>query len=356
MSSTILICDDSAMARKQLGRALPSDLDATVSFAQHGEEALTALNKGEGNYLFLDLTMPVLDGYGVLNAIREQGIQSKVIVVSGDIQPKARERVQKLGALGFIKKPASAETLANIVDQLGIPRKKPATESAHSPPSPDTGDDTDKQTPDNLQNLAEQFVEKTDYIDAYREITNVAIGRAADLLARLLDVFVVMPVPRVNLIEVSELQMALTHSDKDDSCSAICQGFIGAGIAGEALLIFHDSSYQDIARKMGYSDEIDAHTEMEVLMDVANIMIGACLKGLENQLDLTFSQSHPKVLGQHLNVSQILTVNTKDRWQKTLAIELGFSVEGLNIECDLLLLITEQSVAFLNERIGYLVE
>ncbi|WP_426417728.1 response regulator [Aestuariirhabdus sp. LZHN29] len=352
MSCSILICDDSSMARKQLARALPQNLDAQISFVTNGEEALSALENGDGEILFLDLTMPILDGYGTLEAIKQRGISSKVIVVSGDIQPKARQRVMELGAHGFIKKPASAETLAKVIEQLHVPRLSddPGNKANlhQSRQKKDEG-----VAPDSL---AQQFVAKADYIDAYREITNVAIGRAADLLARLLDVFVRMPVPRVNLIEVSELQMALNYSNREEACSAICQGFIGAGIAGEALLIFHDSSYQDIARQMGYKGLIDPDTEIEVLMDVANILIGACLKGLETQLDLTFSQSHPQVLGQHLSIDEILKTNTQERWKKTLAIEVGFSVEGLNIECDLLLLYTEQSVAFLNERIGYLVE
>ena len=48
-----------------------------------------------------------------------------------------------------------------------------------------------------------------DMRDCYQEIANVAMGRAGDLLARLLNVFVELPIPNVNFIEVSELRMAL---------------------------------------------------------------------------------------------------------------------------------------------------
>jgi len=45
--------------------------------------------------------------------------------------------------------------------------------------------------------------------DCYQEITNVAMGQAADRLARLLGVYVVLPIPNVNIIEVNEFKMTL---------------------------------------------------------------------------------------------------------------------------------------------------
>ena len=120
MSVSIVICDDSSFARKQMFRALPSDWDVTVTYASQGQEALEALRKGLGEVLFLDLTMPVLDGFGVLEAIRKEDLHTMVIVVSGDIQPEARERVKKLGAMDFIKKPIGTEKLVEVLKQFGI--------------------------------------------------------------------------------------------------------------------------------------------------------------------------------------------------------------------------------------------
>jgi len=135
--------------------------------------------------------------------------------------------------------------------------------------------------------------------DCYQEITNVAMGQAADRLARLLGVYVVLPIPNVNLIEVNEFKMTLKSLEGNDTVSAVCQGFIGAGIAGEALLIFNDASFSDIAKLLNYPGNLDTHEELERLMDVANVLNGACIQGIGQQLDSDFSQSHPVVLGQH---------------------------------------------------------
>ena len=104
MAIPLLICDDSNMARKQVAKALPEGWDVSISYASNGLEALAAIRQGKGEMVFLDLTMPEMDGFGVLETIRNEDLKSVVIVISGDIQPVARDRVLQLGAIDFIKK------------------------------------------------------------------------------------------------------------------------------------------------------------------------------------------------------------------------------------------------------------
>ena len=120
MALPVLICDDSSFARKQMKRALPAGWDVDITFAGNGLEGLDAIRAGKGEVVFLDLTMPELDGYGVLEQIRKEDLPAMVIVVSGDIQPDAQERVQKLGAMAFIKKPIDQAKAAEVLTQFGI--------------------------------------------------------------------------------------------------------------------------------------------------------------------------------------------------------------------------------------------
>jgi FixJ family two-component response regulator len=64
--------------------------------------------------------MPELDGYGVLQKVKEEGHKSIIIVISADIQPEARSRVISLGALDFIKKPVNAKKLAEVLKNYGL--------------------------------------------------------------------------------------------------------------------------------------------------------------------------------------------------------------------------------------------
>lgn len=120
MATKVLICDDSSFARKQMARALPPEWDVEVSFASDGVEGVEQIRQGNGEVVFLDLTMPNLDGYGVLETIRREDLPAMVLVVSGDIQPDAQDRVQKLGAMAFIKKPITADTAREILCEYGI--------------------------------------------------------------------------------------------------------------------------------------------------------------------------------------------------------------------------------------------
>lgn len=108
------------MARKQVAKALPEGWDVNISFASNGLEALTAIRQGKGEIVFLDLTMPEMDGFAVLEAIRQEELKSIVIVISGDIQPVARERVLQLGAIDFIKKPLNQEKLRQTLETFGL--------------------------------------------------------------------------------------------------------------------------------------------------------------------------------------------------------------------------------------------
>lgn len=120
MPIPLLICDDSNMARKQVARSLPPGWDVDVSFASNGAEGIELIRQGRGEMVFLDLTMPVMDGYQVLETIKTEQYKSVVIVISGDIQPEARSRVLKLGALEFIKKPINSEKLLQVLETYGL--------------------------------------------------------------------------------------------------------------------------------------------------------------------------------------------------------------------------------------------
>lgn len=115
MPHTILVVDDSPIARKMLIRVLPPSWDVQLIEAASGIEAMAACRSHKIDLMFLDLTMPDMDGYHVLEAMNKEAIKLPVIVVSADIQPRARDRVMAAGAIAFIKKPIDISKLEEVV-------------------------------------------------------------------------------------------------------------------------------------------------------------------------------------------------------------------------------------------------
>ena len=120
MPLSILVVDDSSIARKMLIKALPPEWDVTVAQAANGIEALEIYRKGSVEVMFLDLTMPEMDGYAVLQALRAEDMNCLVIVVSADIQEQAQSRVRDMGAIAFIQKPVDAAKIERVLKEYGI--------------------------------------------------------------------------------------------------------------------------------------------------------------------------------------------------------------------------------------------
>lgn len=343
MTTRILICDDSALARKQMARALPTGLADQILFANNGVEALEMLRAQQADLMFLDLNMPQMDGYEVLEHIRAEDLPIMTIVVSGDIQPEARERVRKLGAIDFIKKPTDIGVVLGLLADYGFYRPGDLESTALNDGELNPGDESQAR---------EISVSLNDYL---QEISNVAMGRSSDLLARLLRVFVKQPIPKVDFIANSELHMAISAAHNSDTYSAVCQGFTGAGIAGEALLLFADASFREMAELLHYDTLEGESVNVEVLMDMSSILFGAFLKGIGDQLDLQLGLGHPSVLGQHQQITELLE-HQNSRNEQLLCIEISYTLEDRNIQCDMLVLLTEDSVPFLEQRLQYLVD
>jgi two-component system, chemotaxis family, chemotaxis protein CheY len=120
MSVSVLVVDDSPIARKLLRKALPTDWDVQVQEAGDGVEALALFSAARYDVMFLDLTMPTIDGIAVLEALDGKLGDCMVIVVSADVQPGVRQKVLELGAIDFLSKPVHPTALREVLRDYGV--------------------------------------------------------------------------------------------------------------------------------------------------------------------------------------------------------------------------------------------
>jgi len=115
-----LVTDDSKLARLSLVKSLKSFVgdDAEIFQATNGAEAVEIVKKEKVDIVFLDLTMPVMDGYEALPKMMELNPKTKVVVVSADVQEQAKTRVVSLGAQFHVQKPINVAKMQDILEML----------------------------------------------------------------------------------------------------------------------------------------------------------------------------------------------------------------------------------------------
>jgi len=125
MSESILIVDDERGIRDTL-RAVLEDENFVVDAVASGEECLKIIEKRAFGCLLLDVWLPGIDGLETLSKLREAGVESAVVMISGHGNIETAVRATKLGAFDFIEKPLSIEktvlTIRNALRQRQLER------------------------------------------------------------------------------------------------------------------------------------------------------------------------------------------------------------------------------------------
>lgn len=118
----LLVVDDSRMARRLLIGLLHEVgfKDADILQGENGEEGVKLWREHAPDLIFLDLTMPVMDGFDALLAIRADDPKTPILVVSADVQSRAVAKVMADGADGFIDKSSLQTELQGHLRRLGF--------------------------------------------------------------------------------------------------------------------------------------------------------------------------------------------------------------------------------------------
>jgi CheY-like chemotaxis protein len=336
MTLPVIICDDSALARKQIARALPVDWDIDLGFATNGQEAIEAIQQGRSDVLFLDLNMPVMNGYEVLDLIREYDLPTLVLVVSGDVQEEARRRVMSKGALDFIRKPVSSDEIMQILIRYGV-FQSGSGNHALLPPSRE-----------------QQAV--TSFLEGLQEVVNVAMGQAGSHMSDLLQTFIQLPVPDVFVCSYGDLTDKLRFTLNDD-CMAekftgVSHGFSGNGVAGEGIFLVKGDEFPRLHTLMRDDLPEQINASSGILSDLSELLVGSCLKGISQQLGIEFNHSYPALLGTQQSLSVLLGNNHKQ--DDILAVSISYHLSSPDIDCYLLLLFTADSLERIRLRVQLL--
>jgi chemotaxis protein CheC len=190
--------------------------------------------------------------------------------------------------------------------------------------------------------------------DALQEVANIGMGQAGNSVAQLLKEFVELSVPRIQVLSREDLGRAIGRAVGDTEVTAIRQAFHG-GLRGETIAVFNSPGFVALAESMGYEDELSTDAQQELLLDISNLLIGACLGEISRLLSVNVAFSPPALVGERLPASDIVrAADVHLDW--ALYMNVNFKMEKHSFGCDLVILVPEREVGVLTEAVTRFVE
>src|SRR5689334_21099228 len=182
-----LIIDDVQLARERLKRCLADEPEVeVVGECDNGERAIESIRALAPDLIFLDVQMPALDGFGVLDALKHERLPAVIFVTAYN---EYAIQAFEVNALDYLLKPVDCERLSKAVER--------AAASLAQSPQPDELDrrframlDDIKAGPKFLKRLTIKLTGRTillptdevDWIETYGNYLKVHAGREAHLI------------------------------------------------------------------------------------------------------------------------------------------------------------------------------
>jgi len=94
-------------------------------------------------------------------------------------------------------------------------------------------------------------------------------------------------------------------------------------------------------------------SQTELMFDVANVLTGACVSCILNQLDRTPIFSAPGLLGEKISLDDVFQADVL-AWKTALLLEVNFALEDQTFRAHLVMLMAEDSIRRMNEALDAL--
>lgn len=183
---------------------------------------------------------------------------------------------------------------------------------------------------------------------------NIAFGKASADLARVVDIRILLTAPRVEFLKADDLLQWIKQDTKtDDTLNMIEQNFWGK-YTGSAFLAFPSSASKGLISLFDDDDlSLGAESpllEKETLLEVGNILIGACVGKVAELLDDNVSFSPPRLVPQVVIDNPSTTaISSKlnDPDKMAIMIKTVFNFEDKDVKGFLFLVAGEESMQWL---------
>lgn len=194
-----------------------------------------------------------------------------------------------------------------------------------------------------------------DQTDMLGELLNIAFARAASPLATLIGRYVELAAPEVSTLSRSMAVPWLQQRFGADSQVHVVQQAFHPTLAGEAVLVMRA---EEKAYAWGlFADPHDQPTpeeEKDAALEVANLLVGACIGRLAGLLGTTVRYTPPQLTLFDRPLEELDIANVRDL--DLLVVHTRFSVEGTDFESGLFLVLEPEVRSWLATTLERLIE
>ena len=120
---SVVVADDHPLFRDGIERAVRERPDLELlGVAADGREALERIRELAPRVAVLDLRLPELDGFQVLNALTRDKLDTRVLMLSASGEPEVVYRAVQAGAAGYFRKEADRDAILDAIAAVGAGR------------------------------------------------------------------------------------------------------------------------------------------------------------------------------------------------------------------------------------------
>jgi chemotaxis protein CheC len=141
--------------------------------------------------------------------------------------------------------------------------------------------------------------------DVLQEIMNIAFGQAAADLSEVINLYVTLNVPKIDLLDYKEIFPFIKNEIAGSSDMSMVKQFFSGRFSGSSVLIFPHGEGKKllqifdenagISNDSGYDSDV---LEKETLIEISNIIMGACISKIAQLLGDVVSYSPPRYFAQ----------------------------------------------------------
>lgn len=195
-------------------------------------------------------------------------------------------------------------------------------------------------------------------LDALRELMNISFGRAAASLSEVIDVAVVLSVPRIDFVRLDSMAEYIRGEAENSASFNMVEQFFFGRFEGSSFLLLPEEEGRRLVSMLTQADRPEGASldalERETVMEIGNIIIGACVGKLAELLGDVVTYRPPKIYTGPFD-SELLKRYLSSGPRLALVMKTLFQFEYREVYGLLFLVMTNEGIAWLRRAVsGYI--